>query len=77
LVSPEVWGPLKNEQFIHGLTFDAMPPGAAVALKVQLIIQRDGLIENVAKQGAYLEHCLKTKLSNHPNVGDIRGRGFF
>lgn len=63
--------------FIHGLTYDAMPIKAAAALEVQRIIQEDKLLENVKKQGAYLEKILKDVLGDHPNVGDIRGRGLF
>nr|AYE67625.1 hypothetical protein [Annulohypoxylon stygium] len=77
LVSPKVWGELKSEQFIHGLTFDAVPTGATVALKVQQIIKDKDLVANVKKVGDYLGKTLKAKLSNHKNVGDIRGEGFF
>jgi adenosylmethionine-8-amino-7-oxononanoate aminotransferase len=38
---------------------------------------RDGLIENVRVQGAYLSSLLHQKLDSHPYVGDIRGMGLF
>ena len=31
----------------------------------------------MAKQGSYLGRLLHEKLSSHPNVGNIRGKGFF
>lgn len=64
-------------EFIHGQTYQGMPIQAAAALQVQLIIKEENLLDNVIKQGAYLEKCLKAALSDHPNVGDIRGRGLF
>ncbi len=64
-------------EFVHGQTYEAMPNIARGALEVQRVIQDNKLIENVAKQGAYLESRLKAILGNHPYVGDIRGRGLF
>jgi adenosylmethionine-8-amino-7-oxononanoate aminotransferase len=79
LISQKIVKTLMNgsEQFIHGQTFQAMPIQAAAALEVLQILQEKKLVENVSKQGAYLGKCLKTVLGNHPNVGDIRGRGLF
>jgi len=64
-------------QFIHGQTYQGMPVQAAAALEVQRIVREENLMENVRIQGEYLERLLKTYLGNHPNVGDIRGRGLF
>jgi len=64
-------------QFVHGQTYQGMPVQAAAALEVQRIKREDNLMENVSIQGAYLEKCLKSLLGDHPNVGDIRGRGLF
>ena len=66
-----------NSEFVHGLTFDAAPVGAVAALKVQEIIQEENLLENVSILGNSLEKGLKSNLADHPNVGDIRGRGLF
>jgi len=64
-------------QIVHGQTYQSMPLQAAAALEVQRIIRDDQLLDNVTKQGAYLEKRLKVVLGNHPCVGDIRGRGLF
>ncbi len=64
-------------QFVHGQTYQGMPVQAAAALEVQRINREDNLVENVRIQGAYLEKRLKFLLGDHPNVGDIRGRGLF
>ncbi|KAI2626648.1 aminotransferase, class III [Hypoxylon sp. NC1633] len=67
----------KNAAFTHGHTYMDHPVVCAAALRVQQIIERDNLLANVQAQGPYLEKLLRTKLRNHPNVGDIRGRGLF
>lgn len=79
MVSAEVVDVLKQRsgQFIHGLTYQAMPVQAAAALEVQRIIREDSLMVNVADQGSFLGDCLQEFLGDHPHVGDIRGRGLF
>lgn len=66
-----------NGQFIHGQTYQSMPVQAAAALEVQRIIREENLMDNVVKRGSYMKKQLKAVLDNHPNVGDIRGRGLF
>lgn len=58
-------------------TYEAMPVQAAAALQLQRIIREENLLDNVSRQGAYLEQRLRAVLGNHPNVGDIRGKGLF
>ncbi|KAH6667684.1 pyridoxal phosphate-dependent transferase [Halenospora varia] len=43
----------------------------------QFVKREENLIENVRIQGVYLEKLLKARLSDHPNVSDIRGKGLF
>ncbi|TSE06938.1 aspartate aminotransferase family protein [Mesorhizobium intechi] len=57
----------------HGYTYSAHPVSAAVALEV-LKLYEDGLLENGIKAGARLMEGL-AGLSDHPLVGDVRGRG--
>ncbi|AZO41618.1 aspartate aminotransferase family protein [Mesorhizobium sp. M7D.F.Ca.US.005.01.1.1] len=57
----------------HGYTYSAHPVSAAVALEV-LRLYEDGLLENGLKAGARLMAGL-VGLSDHPLVGDVRGRG--
>jgi adenosylmethionine-8-amino-7-oxononanoate aminotransferase len=63
--------------FQHGHTYIGHPVAAAAALAVQEVIERDQLLPAVRKRGAYLRKLLAERLGNHPNVGDIRGRGLF
>ena len=53
------------------------PIACAAALAVQQVIGDDGLLENVRQQGKQLETLLRETFSEHPHVGDIRGRGLF
>jgi adenosylmethionine-8-amino-7-oxononanoate aminotransferase len=63
--------------FQHGHTYIGHAVGAAAALAVQKVIQRDRLLERVRANGEYLARRLMTALGGHPFVGDIRGRGLF
>ncbi|KAI1082246.1 PLP-dependent transferase [Whalleya microplaca] len=67
----------KGVVFTHGHTYQDHPLACAAALKVQQIIERDGLLSNVRAQGEYLAKLLKSRLCDHPHVGDIRGKGLF
>lgn len=57
----------------HGQTYSAHPVSAAVGLAV-LDLYEDGLLANGRAMGARLQAGLAA-LSDHPLVGDVRGRG--
>ena len=63
--------------FQHGHTYIGHPVACAAALAVQKVIERDDLLTRVRRQGAGLRERLKSQFNEHPNVGDIRGRGLF
>src|SRR5947207_12634570 len=63
--------------FQHSHTYMGHPLACAAALAVQRVIRRDNLLENVRLQGAYLSRRLTERFSNHPFVGEVRGRGLF
>ena len=63
--------------FQHGHTYLGHAVACAAALEVQRIIERDGLVARVHTSGTRLEALLRASLGQHPNVGDIRGRGLF
>ena len=63
--------------FQHGHTFMGHPMAAAAGLAVQEVIRRDHLLENVLAMGEQLRESLQARFSQHPHVGDIRGRGLF
>ncbi|MEP7302740.1 MAG: aspartate aminotransferase family protein [Caldimonas sp.] len=63
--------------FQHGHTYLGHPTACAAALAVQRVIRRDGLLERVRLQGDALARRLAAGFADHPNVGDLRGRGLF
>lgn len=62
---------------MHGHTYQGQPTGCAAALEVQRIIREEDLLANVRAMGGLLSMLLRERLGDHPNVGDIRGRGLF
>ena len=59
----------------HGLTYSAHPVSAAVGLEVMRLYTEEGILENGQKMGALFQAELRRRFSDHPLVGDIRGRG--
>ncbi|SDX64898.1 aminotransferase class III-fold pyridoxal phosphate-dependent enzyme [Roseicitreum antarcticum] len=57
----------------HGFTYSAHPVSAAVALEV-LSLYEGGIFDNGRAMGERLQAGLRS-LSDHPLVGDVRGRG--
>ncbi len=63
--------------FAHGHTFVGHATAIAAGLAVERVIERENLLENVAKMGNSLRDALNEAFHDHPHVGDIRGRGLF
>ncbi|UOM33095.1 aspartate aminotransferase family protein [Acuticoccus sp. I52.16.1] len=61
----------------HGHTYSAHPIACAAALAVQRVMAEDDLVANCAARGHDLAAALRARLGDHPNVGEIRGRGLF
>ncbi len=61
----------------HGHTYMAHAAACAGALAVQKVIEEEGLLERVRASGAALRLMLRERFGDHPNVGDLRGRGLF
>ena len=59
----------------HGQTYNAHPVGCAAALAVQRVVRDEALLDRVNSAAARLTSLLTERFGNHPNVGDIRGRG--
>jgi hypothetical protein len=62
---------------LTGHTFTAHTTGCAAGLAVQTIVERDRLVEKVAREGVELKAMLREAIGGRDYVGDIRGRGFF
>jgi adenosylmethionine-8-amino-7-oxononanoate aminotransferase len=63
--------------FQHGHTYLGHAVACAASLAVQRVIERDGLLARVRERGEQLRSLLHERFGDHPNVGDIRGRGLF
>lgn len=63
--------------FQHGHTYIGHATACAAALAVQRTIVEDRLLDNVLVRGEQLRAQLRAALGDHPNVGDVRGRGLF
>ena len=58
----------------HASTFGGNPVCCAAAVATYDLLQ-DGLIDNAAKVGAFLQNTLRESVGDHPAVADVRGRG--
>jgi len=63
--------------FQHGHTYIGHPVATAAGLAVISAILERGLVSRVQRLGAQLDAALHGRFGQHPNVGDIRGRGLF
>jgi L-2,4-diaminobutyrate transaminase len=80
MVSEEVWSTIVSGEerfgvFGHGFTYTAHPGPAAAALANLDVIEKEGLIAQVASRGAYLMERLSEAFGDHPLVGNVRGMG--
>ncbi len=73
LGSSKVAGSLKPGD--HGTTFGGGPLACRLALEVLDIIEEDKLLPRVVNLGDYLAKGLRTLASQHPIMGEVRGRG--
>ncbi|GFE64908.1 aspartate aminotransferase family protein [Litoreibacter roseus] len=63
--------------FQHGHTYLGHPAAAAGGLAVVSAILQRGLLPRVQEKGDALHARLMEQFKQHPNIGDIRGRGLF
>jgi adenosylmethionine-8-amino-7-oxononanoate aminotransferase len=73
--SGDVFEPISEGGFVHGFTHSHSAVGAAVARTVLAKIRDGGLVDASKVKGELLLKELVAALEDHPNVGDIRGRG--
>lgn len=64
-----------NARFFNVYSTGGNPVSCAVVNTVLDIIEEGGTVERNARLGEYLFSQARQKLSNHPSVGDIRGKG--
>lgn len=68
----------RNDCNLHSSTFSGIGETCAVAIETLNLLYEDGLIDNAAEMGAYLEARLEALRAKHPRtLIDVRGRGLF
>ena len=58
----------------HGNTYGGNPLCMAAALTTLRLLE-DGMIENAARMGSYMQHKVRDMLDHHPSIGEVRGKG--
>ena len=79
MCSTEIYETIANGSgfFQHGHTYMGHPTAAAAGVAVVNAILERGLLARVRDQGDKLAARLEDRFGQHPNVGDLRGRGLF
>lgn len=79
LCSRQIYETIENGSgfFQHGHTYLGHPAAAAAGVAVVNAMLDRKLIARVKTQGDMLMGALQAEFGQHPNVGDIRGRGLF
>lgn len=67
----------KMKYFRHISTYGGSAAACSAGLESVKIVEQENMCQRSAELGSYLLESLKDKLSDHPMVGDIRGRGLF
>ena len=79
MCSDKIYRAIENGSgfFQHGHTYVGHPVASAAALAVVSKLTDGGLTQRSAEMGARLGDALEVAFGQHPNIGDIRGRGLF
>jgi adenosylmethionine-8-amino-7-oxononanoate aminotransferase len=79
LCSAEIYAAIEKGSgfFQHGHTYVGHPTACAASLAVLTKLTDGGLVERCADMGNRLQDALEQAFGQHPNIGDIRGRGLF
>jgi L-2,4-diaminobutyrate transaminase len=80
VISEKIWAVLKDASpefgpVMHGFTYSGHPVGGALGLVNIDIMEREGLVQQAAEVGGYLQGLLANRISAHPYVGEVRGMG--
>ena len=80
IISNKVWKVLEDgtDEFGplgHGWTYSAHPIGAAAGVANLKLLESLNLVENARDTGAYFNQAMRTALSEHAHVGEVRGDG--
>jgi 4-aminobutyrate aminotransferase len=70
----DAW-PRSTGEALHTSTFLGHPVGCAAALASMAVLRDERLVERSAEMGARMQDRLRAMTADHPNVGEVRGRG--
>lgn len=75
MVSDKIAAKYDDNMLALGLTYSAHPVSCAAALETLKIYEDDGLIENAAAMGKYVEEKVELLKQKHPSIGNFRTTG--
>jgi taurine--2-oxoglutarate transaminase len=75
MVSDKIASKYDDTVLSLGLTYSAHPVSCAAALETLKIYEDDGLIENCAAMGQYVNEQVEKLKQKHPSIGDFRNTG--
>jgi taurine---2-oxoglutarate transaminase len=75
MVSNKIAAKYDDNVLALGLTYSAHPVSCAAALETLKIYEDDGLIENAAAMGKYVNEQVDLLKQKHPSIGDFRNTG--
>lgn len=75
MVSDKIAAKYDDTVLSLGLTYSAHPVSCAAALETLKIYEDDGLIENCAAMGRYVEQQVEKLKEKHRSIGDFRNTG--
>ena len=75
MVTEELADQFRAKALPLGLTYSAHPVCCAAALATIEVYQEDGLVEQAAQTGRYIEQQLELLKEKHPSIGDFRNTG--
>jgi 4-aminobutyrate aminotransferase len=59
----------------HGNTYGGNPLCMAAALATLRLVAEEGLLENAARLGEYMQQRVRDMMDRHPTLGQVRGKG--
>jgi len=75
IVSDAIAAHYNDRPLMLGLTYSAHPVGCAAALETLKVYEEEGLIDNAAAMGKYVDQKAAELKSVHPCIGDWRNTG--
>lgn len=75
MVTRELADRFSDKALPLGLTYSAHPVCCAAALATIEVYQEDGLVEQAAQTGRYIEQEVEKLKQTHPSIGDFRNTG--